>query len=225
MTLKFDGGPQKIIGHLFYITSSIVHHLKPLGEFKLELLSWNAQFRPKSVVFVPCDLKIWWMTLKNNRAPLLCYIKLCASFESHRLIQTAVTVRKRLIRVKIGNFLPCDLEIWRMALKNNRAPHQCFFKLYASFHSHQWIQTKVTVRKRSIRVKIGDFLSRVTLKFDGWPWKTIGHIYYAASSFVCHFVAIGEFKLELQSGNAQSGSKLTIFLAVWPWSLTDDLEK
>ena len=76
------------------------------------------------------------------------------------------------------------------------------------------------------RVKIDDFfLSRVTLKFDGWPWKTIGHLFYAASSFVHHFVAIGEFKLELQSRNAQFGSKSTIFLAVGPWNLTDDLEK
>ena len=44
--------------------------------------------------------------------------------------------------------------------------------------------------------------SRVTLKFDGWPWKTIGHLFYATSSFVQHFVATDEFKLELQSGNA-----------------------
>ena len=35
---------------------------------------------------------------------------------------------------------------------------------------------------------------------------TLGHLFYATSSFVQHFVAIGEFKLELQSGNAQSGS-------------------
>ena len=43
--------------------------------------------------------------------------------------------------------------------------------------------------------------------------KTIGHLFYATSSFVQHFVAIGEFKLELQSGNAQSGSKSTIFFS------------
>ena len=28
------------------------------------------------------------------------------------------------------------------------------------------------------RAEIGDILSRVTLKFDGWPWKTIGHLFY-----------------------------------------------
>ena len=114
---------------------------------------------------------------------------------------------------------PCDLEIWRMTLKNNRAPLLCYFKLYASFLSHRWIQAGVTVRKRLIWVKIDDFLSRVTLQFDVWPWKTIGHLFYATSSFVHHFVAIGHFKLELQSGNAQFGSNSTIFRAMWPWNL------
>ena len=108
-------------------------------------------------------------------------------------------------------FVPCDLEIWRMTLKNNRASLQCYFKLCATFHSHRWIQTGVTFRKRPIWVKIGNFLSRVTMKLDVWPWKTIGHLSYATSSFVHHFVPIGEFKLELQSGNAQFGSKFTIF--------------
>ena len=174
----------------------------------------------------PCDLEIWRMTLKNNRASLLCYLKLCASFGSHWWIQTGVTVRKHPIWVKFGHFfVPWELEIWRMTFKNNRAPLLCCFKLCASFHSHRWIQTKVTVRKRSIRVKISDFLYRVTLKFDGWPWKTTGHSFYATSSVVHHFTAIGEFKPELPSGNAQFGSNSTIFLAVWPWNLTDDLEK
>ena len=42
-------------------------------------------------IFSPCDLEIWWMTPKNNRAPLLCYLRLFASFRSHWLIQTGVT--------------------------------------------------------------------------------------------------------------------------------------
>ena len=195
------------------------------------------------------------MTLKNNRAPLLCYIKLCASFQSHQWIQTGVTVRKRSIWVKIEDFLSCvtlkfdgwpwktlghlcyvassfvhhfiaiseiklklqsgNFQFWSKSaifcpvwpwnltddLEKNRAPLLCCFKLCASFHSHQWIQTKVTVRKRSIGVKISNFLSCVTFKFDGWPWKTIGHLFNVASSFLHHFIAIGELKLELQSGN------------------------
>ena len=73
--------------------------------------------------------------------------------------------------------------------------------------------------------QIRRFLEAATLKFDAWPWKTIGHLFYASSSFVQHFVPIGEFKLELQSGNAQSGSNSTIFRVVRPWNLPDDLAK
>ena len=40
--------------------------------------------------------------------------------------------------------------------------------------------------------------------------KTIGHLFYAASSFVYHVIAISEFKLKLQSVNG---------------NLTDDFEK
>ena len=45
---------------------------------------------------------------------------------------------------KIWRFLePCDLEIWRMTLKNNRAPLLCCFQLCVWFHCHMWIQTGV----------------------------------------------------------------------------------
>ena len=99
---------------------------------------------------------------------------------------------------QIWRFLePCDLEIWRMTFKNNRAPLLCYFKLCASFCTHWWTPTGVTIRKRPIWVKLYAFYSHVTLKFEGWPWKTIGHLFNATSSFVHHFVAIGEFKLEL----------------------------
>ena len=175
--------------------------------------------------FVPCDLEIWWMTLENNRASLLCCFKLCATFHSHRWNSNWSYSPETPNLGQNWRFLePCDLEIWRMTLKNNRAPQLGYLKLYASFRSHRWIQAGVTVRKRPIWVKIDYFLSRVTLKFDGWPPKTIGHLFYAISSLVHHFVAIGEFRLELQSGNTQSGSKSTIFFSRvtlkfdgWPW--------
>ena len=63
--------------------------------------------------FNPCDLEIWWMTLKNYRAAFLHHIKLCASFQRHRLGKNQQF------------FVPCYLEIWWMTLKNNRAPLLC----------------------------------------------------------------------------------------------------
>ena len=140
--------------------------------------------------FILCDLKILWMTLENNRAILLYHIKLCAPFQSHRWSQSWVTVRKHSIRVKIGNFLShVTLKFDGWPWKNNRAPLHFSFKLCASFHSHWWIQTGVTVRKRSIWFKIGIFF-RVTLKFDEWPKKTIGYLFYTTLRFVHHFKAM-----------------------------------
>ena len=63
------------------------------------------------------------------------------------------------------------------------------------------------------------FFACMTLKVDGWTWKLIGHFRYAMLGFVHHFKAIGELKLELQSGNSQLSSKLAIFCPVWPWNL------
>ena len=132
----------------------------------------------------PCgnpEPKIWQMTLKNKRALFLCYFKLCASFRSHMWIHTAVTVQKCPIWVKIDNFfVQCDLEIWRMTLKNNRAPLLFHIKLCASFHHHMWIQTGVMVWKRLSWV-----LTSVTLTFDLWPWP------FACTSLLS-MVIIGE---------------------------------
>ena len=140
-------------------------------------------------IFVMYDLEIWWMTLKNNRASLLWYFKLCVSLYSHRSIETGVTVRKHPILCKMDDFFSSTtLNFDRWPWKTYRAPLPCYFKLCASFHSHLCIQTGVTFRKRPIWVKINDFLSHVILKFYGWPWKTIGHLFYAASSFVHYFI-------------------------------------
>ena len=172
VTLKFDGWPWKIIQHLFYTTSSFVHHFKSTNEFKLELQSGNAQFGQKLTILfsrVTLQFDVWpWKTIGH-----LFYAS--SSFMHHF--------------VAIGEF--------KLELQSGNV----------QFGSKSMI-----------------FLGHVTLKFDGWPWKTIGHLFYATSNFVHHFVAIGKFELELQSWNAQSGSSSTIFRAVWPWNLTDDLE-
>ena len=113
-----------------------------------------------------------------------------------------------------------------MTSKNNRAPLIYYIKLCVSFQIHQWIQTEVTLWKRSIRVEIGIFLSLVTLKFDGWPWKTIEHLFYTTSSFVHHFKSIGELKLKLQSGTLNSGQNRLFFvlceLEIWRMTLENN---
>ena len=208
--------------------------------------------------------------LKNNKVPLIYYIKLRASFKKRQWIQTEVTVRKLSIRVKIGDFFPrVTLEylekqydtssILCQALciiskplvnsnwsyspeKLNTDPNRWFFcpmwpwnlmddlgKQQGTFPIRH--QALCIISKPSVNSNLSyssetlnsrqnrRFLSCVTLKFDEWPWRTIGHLFYVSSSLVHRFIAIREFKHELQSGDAKFGSKLMIFCSVWPWNL------
>ena len=100
-----------------------------------------------------------------------------------------------------------------MTLENNRASFLSCFK-----------QHFIAIGEFKLELESGNTQSGSN-SIILWPWKTIGHLFYATSSFVQYFIPIGEFKLELQSGNAQFGSNSTIFRAVWPWNLTDHIEK
>ena len=113
-------------------------------------------------------------------------------------------------------FGPCDCKITQLTLKNNGT---FSMPLQAQFHSHPWILTGVIIWKLWNRGQNDNFLALATLKFDRWPWKTIGNLLNATSSCVHYFVVINEFKLELRSKNPQLGSKLVIFvprdLEIW----------
>ena len=115
VTLQFDVWPWKTIGHLFYSTSSFVHHLVAIGVFKFELVRKRLIWVKFDDFFELCDLEIWRMTLKNNRAPLLSNTKLCASFHHDIWIQTGVTVRKRLSWLLTSVTLTFDLWPWTFA--------------------------------------------------------------------------------------------------------------
>ena len=166
------------------------------------------------------------MTSNNNRALLIYYTKLCTSFHNHQWIQTGVTVRKRLIRVKSGHFL------FRVTLKLGRWHWQTtghlFYTMSSFVHHFKAIgEFKLELQPGNAQFgsKSAIFLSCVTSKFDRWPWKIIGHLFYATSSFGHHFIAICKFKMQLQSGNGQFGSNSMLLCPVWRWNLTDDLEK
>ena len=58
-----------------------------------------------------------------------------------------------------------DLEVWGITLKNNRTPLPCYLKLCASFVSHWWIKTAVTLPKR-----LSWDVTCLTFTFDLWPW-------------------------------------------------------
>ena len=161
------------------------------------------------------------MTLKNNRAPLLSIIKLCASFHHHMWIETGVTVRKRLSWVLTSVTLTFDLWplpfAWTSLLSLVITPINFMMIRW-------WEQSQKGVADRQTD---GQTDVRTDWTIQGAAWsqlKTTGHLFYVVSSSVNYFIAIGELKLKVQSGNAQFGSKLTIFLSRvtlkfdgWPW--------
>ena len=98
--------PQLAFAYCWYTTAFLQNLTRQIwGIWKLRL-AYSPE-TPNLVqnrwCFVPCDLEIWWMTLENNRAPLLCCFKVFVTFHSHRWIQT-VAVRKRPIWVKFDDF-------------------------------------------------------------------------------------------------------------------------
>ena len=145
VTLKFHGWPRKIIGQLFYTTLSFVNHFKFIGELKTRVT-----VRKRSIPVKIGDF-LSRMTLKFDRWPWtrqiwgILKLRLAYSPETCNLGQNRWC------------FVLCDLEIWWMTLENNRASLLCCFKHCATFHSHWWIQTGVTVRKGPIWVKFDDF--------------------------------------------------------------------
>ena len=164
----------------------------------------------------PCDLEIWRMTLKNNRAPHLSIIKLYASFHHHMWIQTGVTVRKRLCWVVTSVTLTLDLDFL-----HGPYPGPWWYILKISW----WYDDGNIVKKVWRTDRQTDGQTDWTIHRVAWSQlKIIGQLFYTHWSFMHHFIAIGEFTFELQSGNAQIGSNLTIFCLLYPWNFTDDLE-
>ena len=175
------------------------------------LLKFDSNLR----FFGPCDLENWWMTSKNSRAPLLYYVKLCAKFQSHRWIQTRAKVRKRSIQVKIGAFFRVTLTFDEWPSKSKGHLFCTSLSFVYHFVAIGEFKLELTETLNSGQTWWFFFLPRVTLKFDGRPWKIIGHLSCAASSVVHHFIVICEFKLELQSRNLGFG-----LCVLHPWSLT-----
>ena len=104
-----------------------------LNEFRVYKLMISLKLDANHLFFSLHDLEIRWMTSKNNRAPLLGCIELCALFQSRQWIQTELQSGKAQFGSKLAIFfVPCDLEIRRMTLQNKGAP-LLWYKLCASF--------------------------------------------------------------------------------------------
>ena len=202
-----------------------MQHFKSIGEFKLDLQSRNAQFGSKLVIFY----SVWPWNLMEDLGKQIGHIFYTTpSFVHHFKAISEVKSELQSGNAQVGSKLVifCPAWPWNLMDDLEKTIGHLFYTTLSFVHHFKAIgefKLELQSGNAKFRSKSDFFLSRATLKFDGCPSKTLGHLSYASSCFVHHFVPIGEFKLE--SGNAQFGSKSMIFLAVWPWNLTADLEK
>ena len=92
---------------------------------------------------------------------------------------------------------------------------------------HQWHQLHVGHNSESIDscdqpCNLAQIRSK--LIFDKWLRNTIGNLLNASRSYVWHFIAIHEFKLQLPAADAPIRTRNRDFRPLWPWNWTDDLE-
>ena len=128
-----------------------MHHFKPIGEYKLEIQSGNAQFGSNWRYFF-CPAWPW------------------------NLID--------------------DLEKQQ---GTSSVQHKAFCIISKPWVNSNWSYSPETLNSGQNPRFV---LSCVTLKFDRWLWKTKRHLFYTTSNFVHHFKAMGEFRLQLQSGRS-----------------------
>ena len=113
VTLKFDGWPWKnnraLFLYYFKLCASFDRHLwiQTVAVAETSHSGKNRRFF--------CPMWPWNLTDDNNRAPLLCHIKLCKSLHQHLWIQTGITVLKRLNWVLTYLALTFDLWPWLFA--------------------------------------------------------------------------------------------------------------
>ena len=107
--------------------------------------------------FSPCDLEIRWMTLKNNRSPLLSNIKLYASFHHHMWIQTGVTVPIRLSWVMTSVTLTFDLWPWHFAwisILSLVITPENFVMIRWKEHSEKGVTNRQTDRQKEVFLEL-----------------------------------------------------------------------
>ena len=87
-------------------------------------------------------------------------------------------------------------------LKNNRAPFLGFIKFVHYFKAIIEFKLELQSGNAQFRSKLAFFFIPGDIEIRRMILKTIGHLFYATSNFLHHFLAICELKLELRPGNA-----------------------
>ena len=145
-------------------------------------------------------------------------------FQSHQWIQTGFTIQKCSIQVKMGNFLPhvtliFDRWPWKTIRHLFYATAFCIISKPSANSS--WSYSPETPNSSENQ----RFLSRVTLKFDRCSCKNNRAPHLTYFKLCALFHSHRSIQTVVTVRKRQIRVKSAIFCPVWPWNLTDDLEK
>ena len=151
-----------------YNLSVVITSFKSIGEFKLELQYWNAQFRWKLANFLSCGvLKFGGWLWKTTGILFYTVSSVVHNFKS------IGEYMSYSVETRVTTSIFCPLWPWNLMDDLEKIGHLFYITLSFVHHSKPRVDSNKiysSETKRPIWVKIGDF-SPVTLKFDGWPWK------------------------------------------------------
>ena len=165
--------------------------------------------------FELCDLEICRMTLKNNRAPLLSIIKLCASFH-HKNKWAPMTLakwRRNLGEAKIK--YGCRQSYWKWKLKINGHKDQCntTFPTKCGINFLLW-----SVWTSNFKMATGSHIENITLKqmdigthviplfLLNVAWKV--HFWH-------HFCILKSLNIKIEDGHHMRYPFLLLLLFYW----------
>ena len=175
VTLKFDGWPWKTMGHLFYTTSSFLHHFKAIGKVTglLRGRSWVRPWDPARGV-IPHGCSPYHTSMAVGKG-LRCLVHAPVGKHLFKALWPLLYMRLPLTWNK------CHSSPIIMLLQA-----LCIISL--------WAISEIKLSNQSGNAQFGSKFMILTI--DGCPWKNKGHCVYAASNFVHHFITISEIKLE-----------------------------
>ena len=206
VTLKLDGWPWNTIGIIFNAQWSCLHDFITISRYWLDILSENGPKPQKSTFFGVA------VTLKFDQWPWKTIGILSSAFPSY--VHDFIVIGQIKLELSSGNGpKPQKWSFFGVSvtLKFDELPWKTIGTLSSAFPSY--VHDFIAIGQIKLELSSGNgaktlksgqnclFLARVTLIFNGWPWKLIGILFHTFPSHMHGFRIIGQFKLDLRSGN------------------------
>ena len=177
-------------------------------------------------LFGPCDLTIWWMTLKIIGQ--LSYIKPSLVHHHDDIIKWKNFPRYWPFVRGIHRSVTRNFDVF-FDLRLNKGLSKLSWGWWSetpssSLWRHRNDLSHLGEFKQDLLSRNAQFGSKSAIFCPVWPWKKIGHLFYTTLSFV-HHISHMWFKTGVTVRKRLIRIQIDNFCPMWPWNLMDDIEK